>query len=275
MISINEHEQYQELISRLLDDDTLTETENEALQAHLDECPECRLLYQAFKEMSGFIGSELEEPPAELRENIMAEIRREEIRRNNQRVIGRTGLVAAAAVLILMIGVAPRILSPSSASGSDAAALAGGTLYAAAVEETAPAPHFYDTNANESEPAEESLYPGDVEGTEIEDPNVTWEGDFIEYSPEGEESDSGLDPYFDENTEDKLSMDSLLLQLSGVETDVDFSSQTMNPVYLIDTDIGVLQIYRYNNSLYFIDPFTGIPCEAMCSEASLIRFLQE
>ena len=119
-----------------------------------------------------------------------------------------------------------------------------------------------------------SLYPNDVEGTVTEDPNVTWEGDFIEYSPEGEESEAGLDPYFDDNTEDKLSMDSLLLQLSGVETDLNFSSYSTNPVYLIDTDIGVLQIYRYNNSLYFTDPYTGIPCEATCSEASLIRFLQ-
>ena len=274
MISINEHEPYQELISRLLDDDTLTDKENAALQAHLDECPECRLMYQAFKEMSGFLGGELEEPPTEMRENIMAEIRREEIRRKNQRIAARTGLVAAAAVLILVVGVAPRILSTSSASGSDSPAMAGGTLYAAAAEETAPAPHLYDINENENEPGE-SISPNDVEGTEIEDPNVTWEGDYIEQSPEGEETESGLDPYFDENTDDKLSMDSLLLQLSGVETDIDFSSRAGNPVYLIDTDIGVLEIYRYNNSLFFTDPFTGIPCEAMCSEASLIRFLQE
>ena len=273
---MNKHDACQELISRLLDHDTLTEEENKALQAHLDECPECRLMYQAFHEMSGYIGGELEEPPIELRENIMAEIRREEIRRKNQRTIGRTGLVAAAAVLILVIGIAPRILSHSSASGSDAAAMAGGTLYAAAVEETVPAPRAYETDITtfESEPAEESLYPNDVEGTVTEDPNVTWEGDFIEYSPEGEESEAGLDPYFDDNTEDKLSMDSLLLQLSGVETDLNFSSYSTNPVYLIDTDIGVLQIYRYNNSLYFTDPYTGIPCEATCSEASLIRFLQ-
>ena len=272
MISMNKHDTCQELISRLLDHDiTLTDEENELLQSHLDECEQCRLMNQAFRELSGFVGGELEEPPEELRENIMADIRREEIRRRYQRLFKRTGLVAAAAVLILVIGVAPRIIAHSPSSGSDTAAMAGGALYAAAVEETAPALRAYDTNQVE----EENLYPDDVEGTEFDDPNVTWEGDFLENTPEGVETDTGLDPYFDEPAEEKLSMDSLLLQLSGVETDPSFSFQSMNPVYLIDTDIGVLQIYRYNNSLYFTDPYTGIPCEATCTEASLIRFLQE
>ena len=269
---MNKHDAYRELISRLLDHDTLTEEENTALQAHLEECPECRLMYQAFTEMSGYIGGELEEPPMELHENIMAEIRREDVRRRNQRVFGWTGFVAAAAVLALVIGVAPRILAHSSPSGSDAAALAGGVLYAAA-EETLPAQRVSDS-LTEPEPQDE-FNAADVEGTEFEDPNVTWEGENMEFSPEGEEADTGLDPYFEDAEEEKLSMDSLLLQLSGVETGLDFSEHSMNPVYLIDTDVGVLQIYRYNNSLYFIDPYTGIPCEATCSEASLIRFLQQ
>lgn len=271
---MNEHDTCQELISRLLDHDiSLTEEENLRLQQHMAECEECSLMYKAFSELSGFVGGDLEEPPEELRNNIMAEIRREEIRRRNRRAFRWTGFVAAAAVLTLVIGLAPRIVSHSS--GGDAAAMAGGTLYAAAVEETAPSLRAYETTADSGNIPQERLTPNDVEGTEFEDPNVTWEGDFIEYSPEGEESDSGLDPYFDEPAEDKLSMDSLLLQLSGVETDLDFSAHSLNPIYLIDTDVGVLQIYRYNNSLYFTDPYTGIPCEAMCSEASLIRFLQE
>jgi len=271
---LNKHAACQELISRLLDHDiTLTEEEKKLLQSHLSECEECSLMYKAFSEMSDFVGGELEEPPEELRENIMAEIRREEIRRRNQRVFRWTGFVAAAAVLTLVISLAPRIISKTP--GGDTTAMAGGALYAAAVEETAPVLRAYESSADQGDSPLEGLAPNDVEGTEFEDPNVTWEGDYIEYTPEGEESGSGLDPYFDEAAEEKMSMDSLLLQLSGVETSLDFSSLSLNPIYLIDTDVGVLQIYRYKNSLYFTDPFTGIPCEATCSEASLIRFLQE
>ena len=269
------HAHCQELISRLLDQDTtLREEENRELQAHLAECEECRLMYDAFSALSGFVGGELEEPPEELRENVMADIRREEIRRRNRRAFRWTGFVAAAAVLLLVIGLTPRLLPHAADSAPAAAEIAAGALYAVPAEGAVAAPRARE----DSEPGEslsDEAFSNDVEGTEIEDPNVTWEGDFVEYVPEGTETDTGLDPYFDDAGEEKLSMDSLLIHLGGVETELDFQSVAMDPVFLIDTDMGVLQIFRYNRSLYFTDPYTGIPCEASCTEAALIRFLQE
>ena len=271
---MNTHAYYQELISRLLDQDTsLSDEENRALEAHLAECPECRRMHQAFSELSGFVGGDLEEPPEDLRENVMAEIRREDVRRRNRRVFRWTGFVAAAAVLLLVVGVAPRILS--QVADNTMPALTYEMAYGAAADDAPKAVRSASGNAVNGETPEESLYVNDVEGTEIEDPNVTWEGDFVEYIPEGMETDTGLDPYFDESAEEKLSMDSLLIRLAGVETELDFQSAALEPVFLIDTDLGVLQVYRYNKGLYYTDPYTGIPCQATCSEAALIRFLQE
>ena len=50
---MNKHAFCQELISRLLDEDTaLSAEENAALQAHLAECEECSAMYRAFAALS-------------------------------------------------------------------------------------------------------------------------------------------------------------------------------------------------------------------------------
>ena len=69
---------YQELISRLIDRE-LTLEEGEELAAHARSCPECQAVYKAFSTLSGTLSDELEEPPEELAENVMAQIRREEV----------------------------------------------------------------------------------------------------------------------------------------------------------------------------------------------------
>lgn len=93
----------QELISRMLDGD-LNADEQAALAKHLESCEDCRKVYEAFAAVSAALGEELEEPPESLRENVMAEIRREEIRRKNRRPWWRAAL-AAAAVLALVLGL--------------------------------------------------------------------------------------------------------------------------------------------------------------------------
>ena len=65
---------YQELISRLIDRE-LTLEEGEELAAHARSCPECQAVYKAFSTLSGTLSDELEEPPEELAENVMAQIR--------------------------------------------------------------------------------------------------------------------------------------------------------------------------------------------------------
>ena len=93
----------QEWISRMLDEE-LNAEEQAALAKHLETCPDCRALYEAFSAVSGALREDLEEPPESLRENVMAEIRREEIRKKNRRPRWAVLTVAAAAALALGLG---------------------------------------------------------------------------------------------------------------------------------------------------------------------------
>ncbi len=268
---MNKHEHYQELISRLLDEDTsLTAEENAALQAHLAECAECTAMYEAFSALSGFVGGELEEPPESLRENVMAEIRREEIRRRNRRAFGWTGFAAAAAVLALVVGFAPRGLQREAESPVLAAQASGGVIYeepAAAPEEAAP----QQRAVNRTEDSIVSMDTTQAAAAESadENPEFDWDEGALEENAEYER-----DYLPEENAEDRIAMDDLLMTLSGIPVEMDLDELQLSPVYMIDTDGGVLEIYRYNGALYFSDPLTGTPCRAGCSETALILFLQ-
>ena len=79
-------EKYQELISRMVDEE-LCAKERAALTEHIRSCPDCAALYSAFSALSRQIGGDLEDAPAELRENVMAEIRRTEIRKKSGRIL--------------------------------------------------------------------------------------------------------------------------------------------------------------------------------------------
>lgn len=99
---MNNCEFYQELISRMLDAD-LTAEEETTLSSHLDTCAECRMMYEAFSGVSGMIAGDLEEPPEALHENIMAEIRRSEIKKKNRHL--HPVLTAAACLAVVLLGV--------------------------------------------------------------------------------------------------------------------------------------------------------------------------
>ena len=269
---MNEHEHYRELISRLLDEDnTITAEENAALQAHLAECAECAAMYEAFTALSGFVGGELEEPPESLRENVMAEIRREEIRRKNRRAFGWTGFAAAAAVLALVIGFAPRMLQREADSAALAAQASGAVVYeepAAAPEEAAPQLRAAGTAEEDSIVSMDTTQAAAAESA-AENPEFDWDEGALEENAEFERE------YLpEENAEDRIAMDDLLMTLAGIPVEMDLDELQLSPVYMIDTDGGVLEIYRYNGGLYFSDPLTGTPCRAGCTETALILFLQ-
>ena len=153
-------EAMQELLSRMLDED-LDAHEQRELAEHLKSCPDCRATYEAFSALSGALQSDLAEPPESLRENVMAEIRREQIRVKNRRPWRYALAVAAMAALVIGVHFAAgnRMavdLSQSveiAASAQPFEAAAGGSMmmYAAnsaaveeSVEETAPVLPVYD-----------------------------------------------------------------------------------------------------------------------------------
>ena len=147
----------QELISRMLDED-LNADEQAALAEHLESCGECRAMYEAFAAVSAALGGELEEPPESLSENVMAEIRRGEIRKRNRRLWRASLSVVAVLVLALglRLGFGPRLSGlPVSAAVTEKAVSfeAASGLEEAAEESADESPA--EESADES-PAEES-----------------------------------------------------------------------------------------------------------------------
>ena len=99
---------YQELISSLVDGE-LSDEENEALMLHLNTCSRCNAMYAVFHDLSDILSEEPEPLPEGLHENIMAGVRRSELKKRNRhmrRVGLRTAMTAAAcAVLVLAAAV--------------------------------------------------------------------------------------------------------------------------------------------------------------------------
>ena len=97
---------YQELISRMLDDE-LSNNERSVLAEHLYMCDECAAMYSAFSMVSDMVATDLVEPPEELAEDVMAHIRRAEIRKRNRRNTRATknAITAAACVAFVVAAV--------------------------------------------------------------------------------------------------------------------------------------------------------------------------
>ena len=290
---MNKHAYYQELISRLLDDDNaLTAQENAGLQKHLAACEECAAMYRAFSAMSDCLGEELAEPPETLRENVMAEIRREQIRERNRRPFRWGSFAAAAAILALVIGFAPRFFGDSPTDdASFTAQMAAGAMFAAPEDEDYPAeedeealeePRSAAADSAAADDAEDSTYiTMDTEAAAAEESALSEEEEDDSYvifganiSEDAESNeDGGVWPDAHESDEGKISMSALLFCLEGRESELDPELLPVSPTYLIDTDAGVVEIYRFHNTLYYYDPMSGALCEAGCSENDLIRFL--
>ncbi len=147
-------EKYQELISRMVDGD-LSQKEQKELLAHIETCPECAALYQAISLLSEKISGELEESPLDLRDNVMAEIRREEIHKRNRLPTILRAVMSAAACLAVIVGV---YLGVSLTRGNHLNTAAFQSSDAAVAEEKAIAA---PTEALEEKPAAPQLAAGD------------------------------------------------------------------------------------------------------------------
>ena len=91
-----------ELMSAELDGE-LTKEETAALQAHLDECPDCRASYAQLRDMDAFLKEAAYEPPAALHTNVMRTVRQEKAA-SRRRFWAPAGLIAAGAALVLTAG---------------------------------------------------------------------------------------------------------------------------------------------------------------------------
>ena len=102
---MSECKYYQELISRMLDKD-LSKRERAAVMEHLDSCPECAAMYEAFSMLSNNVSANLVDPPEELTEDIMANIRRSEVIRKNRKTSRQLKtIIAAAACVAVLVAV--------------------------------------------------------------------------------------------------------------------------------------------------------------------------
>lgn len=134
-------EYYQELISRLVDDE-LSAEEQAVLVSHLEHCPDCAALVQALQSISGVIAEDLAEPPEALSENVMAELRREAIKTENRKKRRWKGPLATAACLAVVIAAAwlmPNMFRANSAAPAEMSAAASDYAAPQAPEYALPA----------------------------------------------------------------------------------------------------------------------------------------
>lgn len=128
-----------------------TQQEEAALQVHLSECPECRALLQAYRDIDGNIEDMSVPAPEALLPGVMERIKAEQKRKKRapwRGVIAAAGLVAA--VFAAMIGTGNLRLPNAGANKADApvetsAKMTVGRIFANAPEETdAPACEVYE-----------------------------------------------------------------------------------------------------------------------------------
>ena len=101
---MNSCEQYQELISRLVDGE-ISRDEREALMEHMNSCSRCNAMYAVFLDLSDLLSQEEKPLPEGLHENIMAGVRRSAIIRKNRRLrkFGLSTALSAAACAVLVL----------------------------------------------------------------------------------------------------------------------------------------------------------------------------
>lgn len=90
------------LISGHLDNEN-TELEEARLQAHLEQCPDCRQVLESFQLMDAGLLSLEEEAPARLHDRVMEAVRKEAAPRRKKNPW--MGVLASAAAVALVVGI--------------------------------------------------------------------------------------------------------------------------------------------------------------------------
>ena len=283
---------YQELISRMLDED-LSPVEQGVLEAHLPNCEACAAMYKSFSALSQALEDQLEEPPESLRYNVMAEIRRAEIRKKNRLSRPMKIVLSTAACLALIVGISmgSGVLRPKgAASGANTVMLAESSIpttrSAAAPQATAAdsddADAFYEI-ADSVEPTAALYETADsnqaaklYDAAEAEEAPVAYaaaESAAAAVSNGAMAADSGAAAF---DLSDRLSKEDLLNFLG--RSYVDLARMPDHLLYqVIVADGGgydSLWFYEQDGELFYTLS-DGILCLADCDRAALEAFLSE
>ncbi len=118
--------QMTDLISRYVDGE-LAEPERRELERHLEQCPSCRSVLSAYKNIAAAAAESLAEPPADFTDNVMAAIKKlpdgKFVRMPDRGKTIRNAVItfAAAAACLALVLIAAPLLGGRSSSSKDAA----------------------------------------------------------------------------------------------------------------------------------------------------------
>lgn len=290
-------DKYQELISRMVDGD-LSPEEKHDLADHVETCPSCSALFQAFFAISKQIGEDLEEPPLDLRDSVMAEVQRAEIRRRNRIPTIIRGVLSAAACLAVISGIYLGVSLTqgkhltTAASGADAVAEEKAVAAEAAALPEEEAVQDRAAGAKE-EAAEAPMLQANAPALAAEEPAAASEERAVdtqavepaadEAAAEGTEDlapEEALPPEEDENEWLLSSWDLALLRELLGGTPVDLSREALEP-YLMgkiqvknQEDSWTVYLYERNGVLYYLDPAEESIYQARLTPQELLDFLR-
>lgn len=290
-------DKYQELISRMVDGD-LSPEEKHDLADHVETCPSCSALFQAFFAISKQIGEDLEEPPLDLRDSVMAEVQRAEIRRRNRIPTIIRGVLSAAACLAVISGIYLGVSLTqgkhltTAASGADAVAEEKAVAAEAAALPEEEAVQDRAAGAKE-EAAEAPMLQANAPALAAEEPAAASEERAVdtqavepaadEAAAEGTEDlapEEALPPEEDENEWLLSNWDLALLRELLGGTPVDLSREALEP-YLMgkiqvknQEDSWTVYLYERNGVLYYLDPAEESIYQARLTPQELLDFLR-
>ena len=149
-------EKYREMISAMLDGE-LSEADRAALHAHMESCPECRGVYDAFAAVMG--AEELEEPPEGMLSGAMFRIRNTAPAKKKKRIHWQRYAAAAACLALVLFGATRLDLNMGAESAAPADCAAPSSMEMYAMDTTAA--EAVTQNAKGGIPAEDALITAD------------------------------------------------------------------------------------------------------------------
>lgn len=263
---MTEHEYYGELISALLDGEISPE-EKTALDAHIAGCESCRRLYLAFSSLDAAVADSLEEPPESLCENIMADLRRSEIKKKHRRL--RPVLAAAACLAVVLVGAAGmrgmgRSARADGAVMTEAAAAEEAVPAAAPMPEPAAAPAAMMPESADAVAADFFAFnESEAEST----PKLSMSPSAAMAAGSAETEDVEETPLLD-----PVRMDELREYLGGGEADTALNALPIIHVFCPE-DGSEISVFRTENGIFYTDSRDGGVRSCARSEGELREFV--